>query len=175
MSGGRPTPTQLLLCAGTTCAPEPTSLVCAASVHYNIARCWQPSTKQARPALARTRTVVSKRALATRVGCGGAARSASSQRFDIATLPLPDSLGHARGVGQTLLPPPTNVSGGALATSSIEPNVSKRRVGLSRSRRRRRRQLQHAPPPRRHRTAPTRPHRAPTGWGIPVITTGEFS
>ena len=49
------------------------------------------------------------------------------------------------------------------------------RVGLSRSRRRRRRQLQHAPPPRRHRTAPTRPHRAPTGWGIPVITTGEFS
>ena len=37
-----------------------------------------------------------------------------------------------------------------------------------------RRQLPHAPPPRRHRSPPTRPHRPPAGWGIPVITPGEF-
>ena len=37
-----------------------------------------------------------------------------------------------------------------------------------------RRQLPHAPPPRRHHSAPTRPHRPPTRWGIPVITPGEF-
>jgi site-specific DNA recombinase len=37
-----------------------------------------------------------------------------------------------------------------------------------------RRQLPHAPPPRRHRSAPTRPHQPPGGWGIPMITPGEF-
>gem|GEM_PF-4141184 len=38
-----------------------------------------------------------------------------------------------------------------------------------------RRQLPHAPPPRRHRIATPRPHRALTRWGIPIVASGEFS
>jgi site-specific DNA recombinase len=47
-------------------------------------------------------------------------------------------------------------------------------MGLRSLRVRDRRQLPHAPPPRRHRSAPARAHRPRAGRGIPVITPGEF-